>query len=66
MSVNGVTSNQVSAAYSYSATENVKADTKAAETTASKDTSKAERERLPTRVLYMSLQLYCCETYLHA
>ena len=52
MSVNGVTSNQVSAAYSYSATENVKADTKAAETTASKDTSKAEENAADKGVIY--------------
>ena len=52
MSVNGVTSNQVSAAYSYSATENVKADTKAAETTASKETSKAEENAADKGVIY--------------
>ncbi len=39
MSVNGVTSNQATAAYSYSATENVKADTTAAENTKSENTS---------------------------
>ena len=39
MSVNGVTSNQATAAYSYSATENVKADTAAAENTKSVNTS---------------------------
>ncbi len=33
MSVNGVTSNQVTAAYNYSATENVKADAAASEST---------------------------------
>lgn len=52
MSVNGVTSNQVSAAYSYSATENVKADTKAAESAASKETSKAEESAADKGVIY--------------
>ena len=52
MSVNGVTSNQVSAAYSYSATENVKADTKAAESAASKENSKAEGSAADKGVIY--------------
>ena len=52
MSVNGVTSNQVSAAYNYSATENVKADTKAAESAASKETSKAEESAADKGVVY--------------
>ncbi len=50
MSVNGVTSSQ--AAYSYSVTDNVKADTKAAETTASKETSKSEETSADKGVVY--------------
>ena len=52
MSVNGVTSSQATAAYSYSATENVKADTKAAETAASKETSKSEETAADKGVVY--------------
>ncbi len=52
MSVNGVTSSQAAAAYSYSATENVKADTKAAETAASKETSKSEEASADKGVVY--------------
>ena len=52
MSVNGVTSSQAAAAYSYSATESVKADTKAAETAASKETSKSEETSADKGVVY--------------
>lgn len=52
MSVNGVTSSQAAAAYSYSATESVKADTKAAETAASKKTSKSEETSADKGVVY--------------
>ncbi len=52
MSVNGVTSSQASAAYSYSAIENVKADTKAAETAASKETAKSEGTAADKGVVY--------------
>ena len=52
MSVNGVTSSQTAAAYSYSATESVKADTKAAETAASKETSKSEETSADKGVVY--------------
>ena len=48
MSVNGVTSSQAAAAYSYSATENVKA----AETAASKETSKSEETAADKGVVY--------------
>lgn len=49
MSVNGVTSSQVPAAYSYSATENVKADTK---TSAAGTTSTAEDTAAKDGVVY--------------
>ena len=52
MSVNGVTSSQAAAAYSYSATESVKADTKAAKTAASKETSKSEETSADKGVVY--------------